>query len=94
MKKHNILLITQEYAEHDAGGAGVSAREMAEALAALGVSVHVLAPGRQNRREVVRPNLTLHYRKVIYKPLLQVPSFHWQVLRQAIKIAARLCVQT
>ena len=86
MKKHNILLITQEYAEHDAGGAGVSAREMAEALAALGVSVHVLAPGRQNRREVVRPNLTLHYRKVIYKPLLQVPSFHWQVLRQARRL--------
>ena len=94
MKPHRILFITQEYSEHDAGGAGVFAQEITAALAMVGAEVHVLAPGTANRRVHVRDGLVVHHLKVIRKPLLLVPSFHWQVWRQAKRIVAREHIDT
>ncbi len=81
--KHRVLFVTQEYTEHNAGGAGVFARELTMALAQAGTVVHVMAPGAANSTVTLHKNLTIHYVKVIDKPLLHVPSLHWQIFRQA-----------
>jgi glycosyltransferase involved in cell wall biosynthesis len=88
--KLNLLFITQEYSDQSTGGAGVYAYELCKALAESGrVEVHALVPGTRSIRKQIEPGLTVHQRKTIFRPLLQVPLFYWQVWRQAPRIIAK-----
>ena len=93
-RPHRLLLVTQEYSAVSAGGAGEYAYELAGALAAGGIEVHLLAPGSASRREVAGPNLILHWRRVINWPLLRVPSFHWQVWRSTRRLIRQERIDT
>jgi glycosyltransferase involved in cell wall biosynthesis len=75
-----ILLITQEYSEFSAGGAGVYAYELASALNAAGINIHVLAPGRNNSTEIISQNLVIQRVRTLGIPLLHIPSFYFKVL--------------
>jgi glycosyltransferase involved in cell wall biosynthesis len=87
MKSPAVLYITQEFSDVSAGGAGVVAYELCEALAKHKQAVvHVLAPGHTTARTQLRPGLVLHTVRTIHRPLLHVPSFHMQVRRHAPRI--------
>lgn len=79
MKQIKILLITDEYSEKSVGGAGIYAWELSRAIAKNGTEIHVLAPDYYSHDENLKENLFVHYKKTIFKPLLRMPSFHFQV---------------
>jgi glycosyltransferase involved in cell wall biosynthesis len=85
--KLKILFITQEFSSEACGGAGVYAFELSNALAKSGcVDVHVIAPGVTSADSIIQEGLYLHTRKTIFRPLLQIPSFYFQVWRSAKKL--------
>jgi glycosyltransferase involved in cell wall biosynthesis len=79
MNKIKILLITNEYSEKFAGGAGVYALELSQHIAKSGIEIHVLAPDIYSHDKVLCDNLFVHYKKTIFKPLLRMPSYSFQV---------------
>jgi len=51
--------------------------------------VHVMCLGSRTNAEMLGPNLTVHWHKVINLPLLRVPSHHLQVFMKSRKLAKR-----
>ncbi len=83
---NKLLLITQEYSKNNCGGAGVYAYELTNALSKKDWEVHVLAPGKNNKKEKINDNLYIHWQKTIFKPFLLMPSFYLSVKKNYKKI--------
>lgn len=92
MKRAKILLITAEYSEDSAGGAGVYAWEISRAIANNGTEIHVLAPDIYTHDENPNKNLFIHYKRTIFKPLLRMPSFSLQVWKSWKKIVNKYTI--
>ncbi|MBU4347887.1 glycosyltransferase family 4 protein [Patescibacteria group bacterium] len=75
MKKLKILLITSQFPGKVGGGAGVYAFELAKALSKRGIKMHIMAPSKETKREVINNNLIIHWQKTIFKKFMSLLSF-------------------
>ncbi len=76
MNKITVLFITIEISLKTKSGAGIYAAELVKSLSNNGGKVVVVAPGTEDKREIINKNLVVYWVKVINKPLLRIPSFY------------------
>ncbi|QGP90950.1 D-inositol-3-phosphate glycosyltransferase [Neomoorella glycerini] len=73
-----ILMLSWEFPPHHVGGLGIHVRDLAEALARLGVKVHVLtlAPGRE-ALTTSKEGVYIHYLSTYQQPEAEIDFLSW-----------------
>lgn len=85
-----ILFITQEYSSSNAGGAGVYAYELINALVKKNVTIYVVVPGEKTQLIKVNEKLYIYSLHVINKPLFKIATFHFQIFLKAGNFAEKI----